>query len=327
MHDPSPQGLLTPAMRDVLDRIQRAARPKFESLSPNQARTAYAAGADVLEIAKPALPRIQDVAWIGRDGAALAARVYGAKSIHAGPLPCLLYMHGGGGVIGSVDTHDTLCRDLAKRCEGLVVSIEYRLAPEHPFPQGFDDACDALAWIVRDAKALGIDPHRLAVGGDSAGGALAAALALHARDNGLPLCLQLLITPHIGTESTPSRERFAHGFLLDATTIAWFFGHALAPDPNRASKDWRFAPGQAELVDEVAPACFILAECDPLFDEAMTYADRLRMAGVQVTLDVAHGVTHEFMRMGRVIPEAATAKQWAADALKRAWSNSPTVKG
>jgi acetyl esterase len=151
-----------------------------------------------------------------------------------------------------------------------------------------------------------------AVGGDSAGGTLAAVAALHARDVGLPLALQLLITPGTTAHAdTASHRLFAQGFLLDAATIAWMFDHTL---PHHHRRDWRFAPLEAE-VDGVAPACVILAECDPLVDEGLAYADRLRLAGVPVALELYRGVTHDFIKMGRAIKQASQALDAAAAAL------------
>jgi acetyl esterase len=155
------------------------------------------------------------------------------------------------------------------------------------------------------------------VGGDSAGGTLAAVCALLARDHGVPLALQLLITPGtVGHAETASHRLFANGFLLDAATIEWFFDQCI---DHRHRNDWRFAPLYVDDVDGVAPACVILAECDPVVDEWMAYADRLRAAGVAVTLELFRGVTHDFIKMGRVLPEAAQAMDAAAAALRQAW--------
>jgi acetyl esterase len=173
-----------------------------------------------------------------------------------------------------------------------------------------------MRWLAQHGATLGLDGSRLAVGGDSAGGTLAAACAIHARDIGLPLRLQLLITP--GTTAladTPSHARFAHGYLLEAESIAWFFDQYI----DRAQRhDWRFAPLEAESLDGVAPACVVLAECDPLVDEGLAYADRLRAAGVAVELELARGVTHDFIKLGRVLPEAGTAQALIGAALRSA---------
>jgi acetyl esterase len=308
--------LLTPVMAGLLERIRRANRPPWHALAVDEARRAYEAAAEVLEPPPPRLPRIESLTIPAGDGAPLPARLYAP---HGGNdlLPVLLYLHGGGFVIGSLATHDALCRQLAQRSGGAVLALDYRLAPEHRFPTAVDDAWAALQWLVVHAPSLGADPARVAVGGDSAGGTLAAVAAILARDHGLPLALQLLITPGTASEpGTASHRLFANGFLLDAATIEWFFDHYASRHERR---DWRFAPLVADDLDGVAPACVILAECDPLVDEGLAYADRLRAAGVAVELDLVRGVTHDFIKMGRVLKEAGQAQQFAADALRHAW--------
>jgi acetyl esterase len=309
------QALLTPAMRDVLDRIRRAKLPPFHTLSPGQARAAYEQGAEMLDLPRAPLPRVEDLQVPGAIGP-LAARLYAPS--HEPGLPLLLYLHGGGFVIGSLETHDSLCRQLAVRSGGAVLSLDYRLAPEHRFPAAHEDTVAALRWLyAQGASALGLDASRLAIGGDSAGGTLAAAAAIEARHAGLPLALQLLITPGTAAQSSfPSRERFANGFLLEAQGIDWFFDHAI--ERERRS-DWRFSPLHAGDVAGVAPCCLIVAECDPLADENVAYADRLRTAGVALHFDLVRGVTHDFIKMGRVLKEARHAQQFAAQALIDAW--------
>ena len=303
-------------MRGVLDRMARAGHPPLHTRTPQDARTAYAAGADVLEVPKAALARVQDLRIPARDGHALPARLY-APSTDAG-LPLLLYLHGGGFTIGSVATHDILCRELARLAGCIVVSLDYRLAPEHRFPTATHDAWDALAWLAAHAGTLGADPARLAVGGDSAGGTLAAVNAILARDAGLPLALQLLFYPGCAAhQDTPSHATYARGLVLEEPAISWFFGHYVHSRAER--EDWRFAPLLAPDVDGVAPAWVGLAECDPLVDEGVDYADKLRLAGVPVDLEIYRGVTHEFIKMGRAIPEARQAHQDAARALRRAF--------
>ena len=307
-----PQDLLTPTMRGVIERMHRAARPPLHSLPPAQARAAYALGAGVLDIALRPLARVQDLLLPTRDGASLPARLVAPSA--AAPLPVLLYLHGGGFTIGSVATHDTLCRELAHQAGCAVLSLDYRLAPEHRFPTAQDDAWDALQWLVAQGAALGLDTTRLAVGGDSAGGTLAAVCAIAARDAGLPLALQLLFYPGCAAfQDTPSHQRFAEGFVLESASIDWFFDQV---QPDRAARaDWRFAPLNAPDVDGVAPAWIGLAECDPLVDEGVLYADKLRAAGVAVDLEIYRGVVHEFIKMGRAIPQARLAHADAARAL------------
>lgn len=307
---------LTPQMRAVLQGMERAARAPLHTLPVAQARAAYEAGAGVLELPKAALPRVEDLHIPARDGHALPARLYAPTE--GAPLPLLLYLHGGGFTIGSIATHDVLCRELARLAGCMVVSLDYRLAPEHRFPTASNDAWDALQWLAHHGARLGADTARLAVGGDSAGGTLSAVNAILARDAGLPLALQLLFYP--GTtayQDTPSHSVFARGLVLDATAIDWFFGHYVALREERA--DWRFAPLNASDVEGVAPAWLGLAECDPLVDEGILYADKLRAAGVPVDLEIYRGVTHEFIKMGRAIPEARQAHHDAAQALRRAF--------
>jgi acetyl esterase len=307
---------LTPQMRSVLERMARAGHPPLHTRSPQEARAAYQAGADVLEVPKAALARVEDLHIPARDGHALPARLY-APSADAG-LPLLLYLHGGGFTIGNLATHDILCRELAHLAGCMVVSLDYRLAPEHRFPTAHNDAWDALQWLAQQGHTLGADPARLAVGGDSAGGTLAAASAIHARDAGLPLALQLLIYPGCAPhQNTPSHATFARGLVLEEPAISWFFGNYVQSRDER--EDWRFAPLLAPDVEGVAPAWVGLAECDPLVDEGIDYADKLRLAGVPVDLDIYRGVTHEFIKMGRAIPEARKAHADAARALRRAF--------
>lgn len=316
MRSRPPQALLTPAMQDVLSRMARAQRPPFHTLTPGQARADYEAGADVLEIAKPALERVENLTIPARDGHALPARLY-APSIES--LPVLLYFHGGGFTIGSIATHDVLCRQLSHLAGCAVISLDYRLAPEHKFPTAANDAWDALRWLADHATRLGLDAARLAVGGDSAGGTLAAMCAVLARDADLPLALQLLFYPGCAAhQDTPSHQKFARGFLLEEADISWFFKHYVRSQADR--DNWRFAPLNAPDVAGVAPAWLGLAECDPLVDEGLMYGDKLRAAGVRVELEIYRGVTHEFIKMGRVLPEARQAHADAARALRDAFN-------
>ncbi|WP_240523366.1 alpha/beta hydrolase [Polaromonas sp. AER18D-145] len=302
-------------MRDVISRMGRAGHPAFHTLTATQARAAYEAGAGVLEIPRPALVRIEDFSIPARDGHALPARLYAPL---AEVLPVLLYFHGGGFTIGSIATHDILCRQLSHLAGCAVVSVDYRLAPEHKFPTAAHDAEDALQWLATHANRLGLDSERLAVGGDSAGGTLAAMCAVLARDAGLPLALQLLFYPGCSAhQDTPSHRQFARGFVLEEREINWFFSRYVRGPADR--DDWRFAPLNAPDVDGVAPAWVGLAECDPLVDEGVMYADKLRMAGVAVDLEIYRGVTHEFIKMGRILPEARQAHADAAGALRRAF--------
>lgn len=303
-------------MRSVLERMARAGHPPLHTRSPQDARVAYAAGAGVLEVPRAPMHRLADLTVSARDGAALPARLY--VPVDQPDLPVLLYLHGGGFTIGSVETHDVLCRELARLAGCAVVSLDYRLAPEHRFPTASNDAWDALQWLAREARSLGLDPGRLAVGGDSAGGTLAAVNAILARDAGLALALQLLFYPGCAAhQDTPSHATFSRGLVLEEPAISWFFGNYVTGREQR--EDWRFAPLLAPDVSGVAPAWVGLAECDPLVDEGIDYADKLRLAGVAVDLEIYRGVTHEFIKMGRAIPEARQCHADAARALHQAF--------
>ena len=320
-HHANPRSLLTPAMRGVLDRMARAGRPPLHALSAEQARAFYETGSGVLDIPPHRLARVEALRIPTRDGAELLAELVAPRLAAEGALPVLLYFHGGGFTIGSVATHASLCRHLAHLAHCAVVSVDYRLAPQHTFPTAVHDAWDSLQWLHANAAGLGLDPGRIAVGGDSAGGTLATVSAVQARDARLPLALQLLFYPGCAAhQNTPSHHTFAHGFVLEKASIDWFFGQYLNTPAER--EDWRFSPLNAPDFDGVASAWIGLAECDPLVDEGVLLADRLRLASVQVDLEIYRGVTHEFIKMGRAIPEALQAHQDAARALRQAFAAS-----
>ena len=302
-------------MADVVARMARAGHPALDELAPDQAKLAYEKGASVLEVSRPDVGRVEDFTIPARDGFALPARLYAPAGA---ALPVLLYFHGGGFTVGNIATHDTLCRVLSLKSGCAVVSVGYRLAPTHKFPIASNDAWDAFGFIARHGDRLGLDPRRMAVGGDSAGGTLAAVCAILARDAGMPLALQLLIYPGMTAhQDTPSQRRFSGGPLLTRRLIDYFFDQYLRTPADR--DDWRFAPLNAEDVDGVAPAWIGLAEIDPLVDEGIAYADKLRAAGVPVDLEIYRGVIHEFIKMGRAIPEALQAQADASAAIRRAF--------
>ena len=310
---------LAPEVRRLIDNIARAGRPPMHMLGVKQARAFYDAGAPLLDLPAPPIDRLQALKIPARDGHLMDARLYASTS--AWPLPVLLYLHGGGFTVGSLSTHDVLCRQLSLLGQCAVVSLDYRLAPEHRFPTAVHDAWDALAWLARHASAFGLDEQRLAVGGDSAGATLSAVCALMARDAGMALRLQLLFYP--GTtahQDTDSHRIYRRGHLLDQETVDWFFAQYI----DRSDRDdWRFAPLNAPDHAGVAPAWLGLAECDPLVDEGVAYADVLRMAGVAVDLEIYRGVIHGFVTMGRAIALARQAHADAGRALVAAWGSDP----
>jgi acetyl esterase len=288
-------------------------------LKAQQARLFYEMSASILDLPEPSMARVEDLRIPMRDGQSIKARLFAPYSkSHASPIPTLVYFHGGGFTIGSIQTHNVLCRELARIGQCAVISVDYRLAPEHRFPVATNDAWDTLQWVAKNAESIGLQANALAVGGDSAGGTLAAVCAIHARDAGLKLALQLLIYPGTAArQETTSHSTYQSGFMLDKATVDWFFDHYIdAKDRD----DWRFAPMLAERHDGLAPAWIGLAECDPLVDEGVAYADMLRMADVKVDLEIYQGVVHGFVNMGRVIPEARQAHQDAGRALKHAFA-------
>jgi len=192
---------LTPQMAGVLERIHRAKRPPFYSQTPQEARAAYLAGAEILDLPRAPLARIDNLQIPARDGCPLGARLYAPKR-DAG-LPVLLYLHGGGFTVGGLDTHDSLCRQLALRSGCAVVSLDYRLAPEHRFPTAVEDCIDALQWLAREGASLGLDTQRIAIGGDSAGGTLAAVCAIDAARRGGPKLA--LLTGNVKRPGEPAR--------------------------------------------------------------------------------------------------------------------------
>lgn len=317
----NPRSQLTPAMRGVIDRMARAGRPPMHALTPAQAKAFYEAGSGVLDLPAHKMAQVQALEVPTRDGARLPAelvRPHRPAGQEDQPWPVLLYLHGGGFTVGSIATHASLCRHLAHLSHAAVLSLDYRLAPQHTFPTAVHDAWDALQWLHAQAPALGLDPARIAVGGDSAGGTLSMVCAMLARDAGLPLCLQMLFYPGCAAhQDTPSHRTYGHGFVLEADSIQWFFNQYLNTPAER--EDWRFAPLNAPDLDGVAPVWMGLAECDPLVDEGVMMADRFRLAGVPVDLEIYRGVTHEFIKMGRAIPEALQAHQDAARALRQAF--------
>jgi len=317
-HHTNPHALLNAATRSLIERVHRAGRPPMAAMTPAQAREFYNIGGPMLDLQPaPQVDRVEDITFPARDGHTLRARLYAPRSVTA--LPVLLYIHGGGFSVGSLTTHDVLCRQLTRQGHCAVVSLDYRLAPEHRFPTAVHDSWDALNWLHQNGHTLGLDTTRLAVGGDSAGGTLAAVCALMARDACLPLRLQLLFYPGcIARQDTVSHHIFAQGFMLDKATVDWFFDNYI----DQADRDdWRFAPMNASDHAGLAPAWIGLAECDPLVDEGLQYADTLRMAGVPVDLEIYKGVVHGFITMGRAISDALQAHADAGRALKHAFES------
>jgi len=252
-------------------------------------------------------------------GQAVRVRLYRPRGAQ-GPLPVTLYFHGGGFVLGDLEGYDAVCRQLCADSGVMIVSADYRLAPEHPYPAAVEDAIAALGWVAESIRDLSGDPARLAVAGDSAGAALAATAALLARDAGGPaIALQLLVYPPAagGHEGDfPSRERHAAGPTLTRRTMDFFSRHYFGPAAK--APDWRGAPLLAPSLAGLPPALLVLAAHDPLRDEAMAYGQALGAAGNAVTLVEYHGLAHGFISMAGAVPAARLALGQMAAALRQA---------
>ncbi len=238
----------------------------------------------------------------------------------AGSLPAIAYYHGGGHVIGSLDTHDLIARNLCHGAEALVVSVDYRMGPEDKFPAAVEDSFAALEWLHANAASLGADPARLGVHGDSAGANLAAVISLLARDKGGPaLRLQSLVYPVADyTLSAPSYEKFADGYgLLTRAAMVWFQQHYLRRPED--AQDWRASPIKAASLAGVAPAIIVTAECDVLHDDGEGYAEALRRADVAVEYREYQGMIHAFFGMVPAVDDAMNAQRAVAAAFRRAF--------
>ena len=300
--------------RWVLDAIRDAGIPEYCDLTPQEARAAHEARANKLAPPKRDIYRVENRDLPGPDGG-IPIRIYTPLKFDT-PAPVLTWLHGGGHVIGSLDSYDRLCRELSAKAGCVLVSVDYRLAPEHKFPAAVDDCFAALRWVGKEASAQGWDPARIAIGGDSAGGNLAAVCAIMARDAGGPaLRFQLLIYP--ATAPYPDSEsqfEFADGYLLTRRVILWFHNHYLRQESDR--RDYRYAPLIAPDLSRLPPTKIIVAECDPLRDEGIEYAERLCAAGNDVSLSCYPGMIHPFFSMSGALAAAREAVDEAADALR-----------
>jgi len=307
---------LHPDDQKVLDLIKASGRPPLSSLSPDEARAASAASRTIMQVDPAEVAEVRDL-----DGGGVPLRLYRGKGTDGGAvLPCLVYFHGGGWVIGDLDSHDVVCRQIANEAQCCVISVHYRLAPEHKFPASVDDSAAATRWIIAHAADLAIDPARVAVGGDSAGGNLAAVMALMARDGNLPpLCYQVLIYPVTDLAAVhPSYDRITEGYLLTATTMKWFRAHYLRDAKDE--HDWRASPLRAATLSGVAPAFVSTCSHDPLCDEGRAYAERLEQEGVQVAYLHMSDHMHAFLTLGRFIRASASLISSICASLRETWS-------
>jgi len=316
-----PRMPLDPQAKAFLDQMVSMAGPPLHTLPVPDARALMAALSGMSGQSTAPLAKVEDRTIPG-PGGSIPVRVYTPQGETT--LPLLVYFHGGGWVLGDLETHDSICRELAHGAGCVVMAVDYRLAPEHKFPAAADDCYAALVWAARNAAEIGADPTRIAIGGDSAGGNLAAVCAILARDAGDPaLVFQLLVYPRTARdEDSPSHHALGEGYMLTRKVILWFHDHYRASDSDR--HDFRYAPLIATDLSRLPPALVIVGEYDPLRDDGIAYAARLRDAGNEVELADYAGMVHPFFSMGGAIDAGRRAMVQATNALRRAFDEVTT---
>ena len=307
---------IDPQLKAFFDQLAQAPTPKLWEMTPEQGRAAFLAMVQLVGPKDVPVGKVENRKIPGPAGE-IPVRIYTPVAAGSDPLPALVYFHGGGFVIGDLDTHDGLCRILTSEAGCRVIAVDYRLAPESKFPAAVEDAYAAASWVEANAPQLGIDANRLAVGGDSAGGTLAAVVSQMAKQKGKPkLCFQLLLFPATMLEGkTASRRKLPDAYFLEKQTLDWFFNHygADVADP-------RASPLMAADFTGLPPAYLMLAGFDPLHDEGLQYADKLRDAGVKVAVADYPDLIHCFIYLQTVLPQAREAMNAAAAALKQAFA-------
>jgi acetyl esterase len=295
---------LDPDASAVFRAMKEANRPTYDTVSPAEARELSRQTRAAVQPAPPEMASVENVRASSLHGA-VPVRIYKPLTLpKAGLAPALVFYHGGGWVIGDLESHDVVCRQIAAAAGMIVAAVDYRRAPEHKFPAAVDDSIAATKWIAASAEKLGIDANRLYVGGDSAGGNLAAVVAMHARDHGGPRIRgQVLIYPVTDLAMTHASHRDPEtGVLLTHVLMRWFRDHYLA-DPAEID-DWRASPLRMANLKDLPPAFVLTVGADPLHDEGDEFATRLKLAGVAVTRLDYPGQFHAFITMGRILPKA-----------------------
>ncbi len=313
--------MIDPQARAVLDHLARLGIAPVDRIPAPEARRQYRETRAPLRPPAPQLPLVRDLSADGETGS-IPLRLYRPSD---GILPALIYFHGGGWVVGDLDTHDVVCRQFAAQAGVIVVAVDYRLAPEHPFPAAVDDCWSATTWVAANSVSLGIDSARIAVGGDSAGGGLAAVMTLMARDaSGPALAFQALVYPvtDLRTESV-SYSKYGEGYGLTGNMMRWYVAQ-YAPTPEDVL-DWRASPLLAASLSGVPPALVITAGLDPLRDEGEAYARRMEETGVAVDYMSLGGMVHGFLTMGGKIDTANRAVSHIASALRQCLASSSSM--
>jgi acetyl esterase len=309
--------MLDPQAAALLQLMKDRGVPPVNLQTPQEAREVYRARRSFSQPDPVPVGQVTDHTVKTADAVFLVREYQPAGRTDGRLLPALVYYHGGGWTIGDLDTHDVLCRSLCQQANLVVISVDYRMGPEQRFPAAYLDACAAFEWAVQQANDLQIDPGKIAVGGDSAGGNLAAAVAIGLREKKIRPAFQLLIYPATNMHMvTPSHTRNGQGYMLTSDAIRWFAGNYLR-DMNDA-EDWRASPLLASSHADLPPALVITAGFDPLRDEGLQYADALSEAGVATQYICFERQIHGFITMGRIINEANTAVSLCAQALRLA---------
>lgn len=307
---------LDPKAKSLLDMMYRVGAPRLCQLNEGQARRSFEKLLFAFRPDAPPVASVSEVPMARADGSALITRLY--RPLQATPdavLPLLVYCHGGGWCLGSVGTYDVLCRELANGANIAVLSVGYRLAPEHPFPAALEDTQLAVDWAMHHADMLQIDANRVALGGDSAGGTLTLAAALARRDCTDTPALQHLALIYPCTDlfsERPSRQAYADGYGLDHDTLLWFYARYL---PEGDADDWRVSPMAADSLAGLPPMTLVTAECDPLIDDCVAFAERVVSEGGEITHHEYPGMIHGFLTLGAHFPQANTAVAQVAAAM------------
>ncbi len=314
---------LHPQLVPLAEGMQGPDAVQMSDMTPDEARASYLALAQLF----PGTEEVGSVSDRSVPGPAgeIPVRVY-TPSGASGALPVVVFYHGGGFVIGDLDSHDRECRAICNKANCIVVAVHYRLAPEAPFPAAFEDAYAALEWVGENAAHLGGDPMRIAVAGDSAGGNLSAAVAIHARDHGGPkLCFQLLVYPAVdasGDATTyPSLEENREGPFLTLDTMQWFMGNYMKSKPDPTT-DARLSPIKAKSHADLPPALVVTAEFDPLRDEGRAYAKKLEAAGVAVQFHEYDGMAHIFFQLSPISDDGKALLDECGEVLTKAFAQA-----
>lgn len=307
---------LDPQVKAFLDQAAASGAPGFDQMTVQQAREAIR-GLFATNAPPQAVKKVEDRV-VNAGGVKLPIRIYTPDG--NGPLPILVFFHGGGWVVGDLESHDAPCRALANGAGCIVIAIDYRLAPEHKFPAPADDCYGATKWVVLNAASFGGDPKRIAVGGDSAGGNLAAAVAQMATDRGAPtIKYQLLIYPVTNySYDTASYKNNGENYLLTKNSMQWFWNHYLS-NPNDGENPYA-SPLRGQRLSNLPPAWVMTAEFDPLRDEGEAYAKRMKDAGVSVEYTDYKGMIHGFFSLGHIFDQGKKAVADACAKLKAAFA-------